>query len=47
MAYGKSVKQGVDLGIRESFADVAKTILDIYDLDNNVCGVSFKKELLV
>jgi phosphopentomutase len=47
LAYGKSVKQGVDLGIRESFADVAKTILDIYDLDNNVCGVSFKKELLV
>lgn len=47
LAYGKSVKQGANLGIREGFADVAKTILDIYDLDNTVNGVSFKKELLV
>ena len=47
LAYGKSVKQGANLGIRESFADVAKTILDIYDLENTVNGVSFKKELLV
>ena len=47
LAYGKSVKQGANLGIRESFADVAKTILDIYDLENTVNGVSFKKELIV
>ena len=34
-----------DLGVRHSFADIAATISDIFGLDYNTHGVSFKKEL--
>ena len=42
MVYGKNVK-GVDLGIRESFTDIASTIEELL-LGKNING-SFKSEL--
>lgn len=45
LAYGKNIKQGINLGTRDSFTDVAKTILDILDIENDIDGRSFKEEI--
>ncbi|MFZ5965821.1 MAG: phosphopentomutase [Bacillota bacterium] len=44
--YGKQIRQGIDLGIRKSFADIAATISDILDLPMPEHGESFKDLLL-
>lgn len=41
LAYGKSIRGGADLGTRGSFADIGKTILDIFGLPNEIDGESF------
>ncbi len=41
----KSLKRGVNLGIRETFADVAATILDAHEVNNQLSGRSFLHEL--
>lgn len=46
LVYGKSCKKGVDLGIRESFADVGATVCDILNIKMPVIGKSFKGEIL-
>ena len=45
LVYGEEIKQGVDLGIRSSFADISATILDLLNM-NKLEGISFKKEIL-
>lgn len=45
LVYGKSVNMGVNLKTRNSFSDIAKTVLDIFDIKNDLCGQSFKKEI--
>lgn len=45
LAYGKRIKRGVDLGTRETFADVAATISEIFGLKSEN-GTSFLKEIL-
>jgi len=44
LVYGKAVKAGVNLGIRETFADVAATVADIFGLEATV-GKSFWDEV--
>ena len=46
VAYGKNLKQGVDLGIRESFADLGATVCDLLGVEGTGFGTSFKKEIL-
>ncbi len=46
LAYGKQVKANIDLGVRDSFSDIAATIADIFDLDGIENGSSFKKQLV-
>ncbi len=47
LAYGDTLKKGVNLGTRESFADVGATLLDFFSLPtDNVYGNSFLKEIL-
>ena len=41
MIYGLGLNEGVDLGTRETFADLGKTVLDAFDLENNLDGTSF------
>ena len=41
---GKNVKP-VNLGTRESFADIGKTIADIFGIDANIQGESFKDKI--
>jgi phosphopentomutase len=45
LAYGRNFKNGVDLGVRHSFADVACTIADVFDLKHDFPGSSFLKDI--
>ena len=47
IAYGKKLKAGVNLGTRESFADIGATVLEWFGLPTNaIYGKSFLKEIL-
>lgn len=46
VAYGKNLKQNVDLGIRETYADISATILDIFGMEKLENGISFKDEIM-
>ncbi|WP_122641803.1 phosphopentomutase [Luxibacter massiliensis] len=41
LAYGKIVRGGINLGTRNSFSDIGKTILDIFGLPSEIDGHSF------
>ena len=46
VVYGKKLKTGVNLGTRNSFADIGATILDYFGLDVTIDGDSFLKEIV-
>ena len=46
LVYGKDVKAGVNLKTRDSFADIAATIQDIFEVEQKTAGNSFKAEIL-
>lgn len=46
LVYGKQVKGGSELGIRDSFTDIGKSILDYLGIDNNLEGKSFINEII-
>lgn len=46
LIYGEKIKENVNLGTRESFADIGATILDIFQVENHTDGMSFKKEIM-
>jgi phosphopentomutase len=46
VVYGDKIKQGVNLGTRTTFSDIAATVLDYFDIEQKVAGNSFLKELL-
>ena len=46
LVYGKSLKSNVDLGIRETYADISATILDLFGLEKLENGTSFKQEII-
>lgn len=41
VVYGKNIKENVNLGTRETFSDIAATILDIFKIKKVTNGVSF------
>ena len=43
--WGLGIDEGVNLGVRETFADVAKTALDALGVKNNLAGKSFYADL--
>lgn len=45
LVYGKNIKQGVNLGIRNSFADIGATVTDILNVEMPRNGISFKDEM--
>ena len=47
LAYGSRVKEGMDLGTRDTFADIGATILDLFGVENITDGRSFREELLI
>lgn len=46
LAYGKNLKENVDLGTRNSFADMGQTVADILNVEKIQNGESFLKEIL-
>lgn len=46
LVYGKKVKPSVDLGVRQSFADLAQTIADYLELGADFGAKSFLSEIL-
>jgi len=46
MVYGKMLKNGVNLGIRKTFADIGHTIGDFLGVNGIDEGISFKNEVL-
>ena len=45
IVYGKTTKV-CDLGVRKSFTDIGKTVLDLFKIENDLHGVSFKDSIL-
>ena len=45
MVWGLGLNEGVDLGTRSSFADVSKTLLDAFEIENDLAGTSFFPEI--
>jgi len=46
MVYGKQIKENVNLKTRDSFADIAATIQDIFGVEQITAGISFKNEIM-
>ena len=46
VAYGKRLKNNVDIGIRQTYSDISATILDLLDLPRLKNGNSFKNEIV-
>jgi phosphopentomutase len=46
VAYGEKIKAGANIKTRQSFADIAATILEYFAIEQRVAGASFLKELL-
>lgn len=44
--YGPGLKRGLNLGIRKSFADIGKSILCYFDVENRLEGSSFMNQIL-
>jgi phosphopentomutase len=43
---GKNIQAGVDIGVRNSFADIAATIADILGIEFETLGISFKEMVI-
>ncbi len=46
LVYGKNVKAGVNLGTRETFADIACTLAEVFGLEHGFVGKSFLVEIM-
>lgn len=46
LIYGKQIKENVNIGIRNTYSDIAATILDILGLEDLKTGISFKDKIL-
>jgi phosphopentomutase len=47
LIYGKHIRPGVNLGIRDSFSDIAATALEYLDVNGDIKGISFLKEVIL
>lgn len=47
LLYGKKVKQGVNLGTRASFADIAQTLSEMFGIGSNYSGKSFYEDVSI
>lgn len=46
LVFGKDIKENVNLGTRETFADISATILDIFNLPKLKNGMSFRNKIM-
>mgnify|MGYP000991731986 FL=1 len=47
VAYGNRIKAGVNVGTRQTFADIAATILDYFNVPSKVAGASFLNDIMI
>ena len=45
LLYGNQIKENINLGTRQTYADISATILDYFNLEKLPFGESFKKEI--
>ncbi len=45
LVYGRNFKEGVNLGVRTSFADISATVAKIFDLKDCFCGTEFLSKI--
>ena len=45
LVYGKNAKAGINLGTRETFADIACTLADVFRLEHDFTGISFYENI--
>lgn len=45
LVYGATVKGGVNLHVRDTFADISATILDAFNIENTIHGTSFLSDI--
>ena len=41
VAWGQNLAANVDLGVRDTYADISATVLDFFGIPNTLCGTSF------
>lgn len=46
MIFGQEIREGVNLGTRETFADIGASILDLFGIKGGISGCSFKDSIL-
>lgn len=46
LVYGRQIKENINLKIRDTYADISATILDLFNLEKLKYGTSFKNEIL-
>ncbi|KNF07424.1 phosphopentomutase DeoB [Gottschalkia purinilytica] len=46
LIYGEKIKKDVNIGVRETFADIGETILDLLSIEKLKNGTSFSKKIL-
>lgn len=46
LAFGKNLKNNVNIGTRRSFCDIGKTVLELLNIENELIGESFAKEII-
>ena len=46
IVFGKNIKQGINLKTRESFSDIAATILEYFNINQLTAGKSFLREII-
>lgn len=46
LIFGKDIKENINLGTRETFADISATILDIFNLPKLKNGMSFRNKIM-
>ncbi len=47
LVWGLGIEEGIDLGVRTSFADAAKTTLDMLGIENELDGTSFYNDIKI
>lgn len=47
VAYGNNIRKGINIGTRQSFADIAATVLEYFNIEQKVAGTSFLKDILL
>lgn len=45
LVWGRKVRKGVNLGTRDTYADVSATVLDFFGVDHTLKGTSFLSEI--